>query len=363
MRFCSACGSQVDDHAKFCPVCGAPMEFPQQTPTTVNAQPPEPPITEETANARYASGDPGYGGYRPEAPAYRAPMPAFGSSEAAKPDRGAGVREAIRSSGATPLTLILAILLSVTLLISLITLFDRGTMLDTLSGIGAISDDLGDAFEEIGDIAETGSILSIMMGLLISAPAILIVIGLWVVFGSMQNRGRNPIPSGGLTLIKVALIIKLVLFAVFGGIVLIILMRAAIAVREVARSYNYYGGYYRRSAASSASGTLWLVFSMMVAVFVLVIVFYAKAIKSVGAAKQACFGYITGGLSMYVAVMCFLWASVQLVAFFILMEANSIAYGYLFSTWSILSQILTIASYIISGILLIIAKNRLNNAY
>lgn len=323
----------------------------------MNAQPLEAPITAEMANARYHSGGPGYGDYRPDTPTYRTTPSFGGSSESKKPDRGAGVREAIRSSGASPLTLILAILLSVTLLISLISLFDRGTMLGTLAGVGAIFDDMDEVIDEIDDIAEAGSVLGIMFGLLFNTPAILIVIGLWVIFGSMQNRSRNPIPSGGLTLIKVALIIKLVVFAIIGGIVLVILMRAATLANRVARSFNYYD----RSSADTSS--IWLAFSFVVAAFVLVIIFYAKAIKSTGAAKQACIGYYTGCISMYVAVMCFLWASVQLVLFFIMMSANSYVYRYLFSTWSILSQIMSITAYVLSGILVIIARNRLNNAY
>ena len=72
---CKKCGTQVDDRAKFCPVCGEPMyseNFGGEPPKAPN--PPRPDYNGQNAGSGYQYGGGQYGGQRPTGGRYRAPI-------------------------------------------------------------------------------------------------------------------------------------------------------------------------------------------------------------------------------------------------------------------------------------------------
>ena len=72
---CKKCGTQVDDQAKFCPVCGEPLHsenFGGEPPKAPN--PPRPDYNGQNAGSGYQYGDGQYGGQRPTGGRYRAPI-------------------------------------------------------------------------------------------------------------------------------------------------------------------------------------------------------------------------------------------------------------------------------------------------
>ncbi len=72
---CKKCGTQVDDHAKFCPVCGEALHsenFGGEPPKAPN--PPRPDYNGQNAGSGYQYGGGQYGGQRPTGGRYRAPI-------------------------------------------------------------------------------------------------------------------------------------------------------------------------------------------------------------------------------------------------------------------------------------------------
>ena len=72
---CKKCGTQVDDQAKFCPVCGEALHsenFGGEPPKAPN--PPRPDYNGQNAGSGYQYGGGQYGGQRPTGGRYRAPI-------------------------------------------------------------------------------------------------------------------------------------------------------------------------------------------------------------------------------------------------------------------------------------------------
>lgn len=265
--FCPNCGYQNADGVAFCQNCGTQL-------STVNAQQV---YQQPIANPAYQQG------------AYAQSVPI---------SSGLTVLKRICSS---PVALVAVIAYTAAALFSFI------NSINSSSGILGYIYQLAsmmDMEEMIGDLyyAVRGtSVISAVIGMI---PAILIAIGLWMTYTSAANHQDVEMKTGGLTLIKVILIIDLVFICIALAMVEIIALIAVV---------NLAGSYYGSSMVAPITGVMIGVAIAMA----LVIMFYAKSVKSINTISMtARTGDPSDKVSTYVAVMAFIMGGFTVLSAF-----------------------------------------------
>ena len=274
MKFCPNCGQQMEDADVFCPNCGTSAES-----ETVNG----------AANNAPAGFTPGPQPYQPEPqPQYRpvAPQPQFAS-----PSGQTGLNPAIlalkRTATSAP-SIIAAILFTVGVVLSIV------LSIVSAKYMPVVFSNLLRAFEVKNfsiEFNEASAVLSAIGG---AIPSLLIVLGLWLTIGAAGNKNSDRMSSAGLTIIKVIQIISFVCLCIFIGIIVLASIIGIIA--SIGAKAN--GG---------VTAALIVLFFVIAGVSVFAIIYFAKVIKTISAAKSV----ISTGLpnnraSGFVAVMQFI---------------------------------------------------------
>ena len=348
--FCENCGNRIEDNAAFCPYCGTkvqelPPEYlsaragtpadaateaelptgqqpleqtqsfqPQQPATDGTFELPAPQYPAPDAYAPQPYAPPARNNYGQSAP----PRSPLMGGRAISPTLDA-VHRMLRS----PAFLIGSIAMSLVLIFSLIAGFsastfqlDYRTLRDLVPGL------------DYRDFQEIQNGLSLFSGAGIAAtvvgmiPTILLVIGLWLTYAAAAGR-RNPMPTAGLSMVKGVFIYQLVMICIAIGLILLFLLLFLVVggalSGELSKAFgsaaSQYSGAYGSNdtdfsiIASLALPILLVTILLFVGVFVMLILFYAKLIKTVNTVKKTIrTDEPSDQVSPFVAVLWFLSA-------------------------------------------------------
>ena len=293
--FCSKCGIENTEGAAFCKNCGNRLGVAPAPEAAPAAQ---------------------------EAPVYTAPAPVVKPPLSSHP-----VLNAVKKIASSPLFLVAVIAYSAQLLFSLINLFKGGNAI--LSMIYRILDMMGgnvpyEFYEIIDRIAYIGRAPVIIFGFLGLIPTMLICAGLWMTYASAQSRMSNGMKTAGLTMIKVLTIIQLI-----GSCIAVVVIELLLLIAVIGIAATEY-------APGAAIAVMVFVVLVVAASYTLQIIYSAKIIKSLNAAKNT---IMTGVPAAKASAFVAIWAFIS-------------AFGALFSlVTSFLSSAAAITSLVCFGIL------------
>lgn len=288
MRICPSCGQFNDDPAVFCSNCG--YAFPQRAPS--EQQTPVPPPPSE------------------QVPAY-IPQPPYPQTGYYAPPLCSPLTDGLRSLAGSTSLLVLAILFTVSPALQLI----RGLF--------------GGKFTLPIDI--------------------LVCIGLWLLYSAAKSK-PSPLPTTGITLIRIVQIISLVLACIVFGIIAVtaIALLAGYSMFGNALSHFNWNGLDIPNLAGTGLGILLFVVAVTGALFIIYEVIIIKFIGSIYQTVKT--GYPSSRFAPAVRVFCYInagFAIFQLLSSVpALVTSGPIAP---YELLAVLTQIINVAIFFISG--------------
>ena len=306
--FCPNCGAYLNDGTRFCSKCGS-------------AQTVASPV-----QVRYAQ---------------PAPSPLAGGNP-----RAEQVRNAVRKLGGSPLFLIVCICYTLAQLIALVNLFVPN---DLFASLYPLLRQMGMSYRDIQDILAGASASSGIAGFLGMIPGILIMSGLWMVYGTCISR-NNRLGTGGLTMIQVINILYLVFFGLGILILLIVLLIAVAATGSL-------GGYGNDMANAAGIGML-VAFFLIAGIAAFVFVYYIKILTTISKVKETIrTGIPNRKVSGFVAVVCFIFGGFSVLSG--LISTAGLVFASLSTILTILSSLLSGALMILIGVLIFLYKSKM----
>ena len=288
MKFCPYCGQQLEDADVFCPSCGQNTEAVQE-----NVQP-EPQFTP----ASQPQPQPQYQQPQYQVPQYQ-PAPQYYAPQAGQTGLNPSILALKKAVSSAP-SIIAAIL------------FTLGTVLSlalNMMSSAQLSSILSSALYETMKINVSTS-SSYVEAILLSIPSFLIILGIWLTIGAAANKNNDRMSTGGLTLIKVIQIIFLVVTCIVFAVLLIAAVILVATTGRIGSSYN----------SSSPFAAALVSFLLLTGVFVFVLIFNIKVLKTIGSAKSvAATGMPNNKASGFVAVMLFICSVFGIIFSFLFM--------------------------------------------
>jgi len=280
MKYCSACGFQMEDEAAFCSKCGrraadrAPAPAPEVKPSPTGAPDDQPIVPPAPQTAAPAPSEPQYPAYASAPRPTYTPPPTYGTA-----GRSAGVSasEALREAVTSPLFLVMAVL------------FTAGTFLRILSSLTINTQDMtvysGDGFAE-GLAGLSNSIYPLFLLALIAA-SLLMAAGLWILRSSCSDPYNRS--TMGLTLMKAAFVTAMVAMIVF---IVLSIASASYAImttedfNTVLEDYPFAGEFDSEGMEGAFyAGIVVGMFIGSAFVLVLPVLYFTFLIRAVGAMK------------------------------------------------------------------------------
>lgn len=315
MSFCSKCGNNIADGVSFCSKCGAkitPFEQAQK-------------VAEENVTT-YAESV--------SQPVYR-------------PVSYPPTIMAIKKLGSAPLFLIAVIAFTINVLWSFIMSVSGKTGITSALYMAAnslMSID-SDAAYYIMDMIDEGYAVmrgvDVLFAIISIIPVALTAVGLWMIFASCADKSGKKLGTGGLSVIKIISIINLVFVCIGAFLIEIVFLIAMIA-----------------SANSFAGGDVAWVFGLsmllVLLVYIPVIIYYVKVIKSINVAKHS---ILTARpcekASRFVGVLCYAGAGVTVIGFIVSVIQAIVTFGYMGGVFSnFVTTICSTTAYICFGMLI-----------
>ena len=322
--YCIHCGRKLPEDGSVCacgnlqpgqnvpaePQAAAPVEVP--APAISAAQPAQAPAYAQQP-APY--GQPYTDTYQPQNPYAQpyvqnpyAPSAAYPYQPAQQARPFATACAAVKSLAASPLFLIGTIFVSLGFLLSLISAFipvNYARLFSMLPPEVYYALDFSDLQYQLY-MLQDGSVLTAFLfqlpGLILSALA---VAGLWMTFASGKSGSSPTLKTSGLTILKVLQVFSVVGYAVLALLLVILLVIVLVTAVSASGVYDFIG---------AAMATLAVILLALLAVIALLIVYSAKVIGSINAAKAAAAGSaMLKKASMFVAVLGFLMAGYALI--------------------------------------------------
>lgn len=306
--FCPNCGAYLNDGTRFCSKCGSAQPI---------AQP---------AQVRYVQSAP--------------------NSLAGGNSRAEQVHNAVRKLGGSPLFLIICLCYTLAQLIALVNLFVPN---DLFASLYPLLRQMGMSYRDIQDILAGASASSGIAGFLGMIPGILIMSGLWMVYGTCVSRNNRPSTSG-LTMIQVINILYLVFFGLGMLILLIVLLIAVAATGSL--------GEYGNDMANAAGIGMLVAFFLIAGIAAFVFVYYIKILTTISKVKKTIrTGIPNRKVSGFVAVMCFISGGFSVLSG--LISTAGLAYANISTILTILSSLLSGSLMILIGVLIFLYKNKM----
>ena len=330
MKFCSQCGSELQDGIRFCASCGTPVPTEETTPAAQEVAPEVAPI--ETAEPEQQA--------TPSVEVQAAPQPQA-APVFTQPILPPAIK-ALKSLGTSPLFLVGVIAFTVNLFMSLITSVS-GTS-GIMGIIYRIASELDmeyavyNALDGMHRFATVSSAIGTIIGMI---PSIILAIGLWMIFAACASKTAGKLGTGGLTTIKVMTMNNLI-FVCIG----LVISELALLVALIAALNSFAG-----EEGAIAIGIIMLVVLLCM---VLSIVYYAKVLKSINAAKNtAITGRPYAQTSRFVGVLCYIGAVCSIIG--IIPSIGTVLTGYMgiggfFA--SLMTTICSVATSICFGVLI-----------
>lgn len=269
--YCSKCGSQNRDKAKFCQKCGEPLVDRSVYSGRKESDPIETPERERAESGKKAT------------------------------EYTKGLAGALRRLIDSPLYLMTAACLTVQILFGVLSAgAGRSTLTNLIYQI-LEEGDLGYYLSgsEIDALVNAMSRTNVASAVLANIPAIAICVGLWMLLVQAINRNKR-MDITGLTVIRVVTIIRFVL----------LLLGLAFAVITT---------FVALAALSGYSDNVWIivVFALIILAVVayMTVTFYLKVLKMIGSAKDIIIsGTKTAPAYLYVIVITFIAAGLQIIS-------------------------------------------------
>lgn len=306
--FCPNCGSQVAQDTRFCPMCGH----------TINAAPaasvaPVAPTLQQTPSNGFA-------------------------------DR---VREAVRFIGSSPLFLVITCLYTLLQLVSFLSIgYSSSSMFESLY---PMLREMGMSASDIREMSQVFSSGTGIVSLFSMIPSILIMSGLWMIYGTSVGRSKR-ISTAGYTMIQVITIIQLVFIGIALLIGFIVLLAAFVGLNA-----SHY-------ATDEALTILAIVLTVYIAVAVFVFVYYIKICTTLSKVKTTLHtGTPNRYVSGFVAVICFILGAFNAISGLTILlntvDLDDFTAGVLLNR---LPSLFYAAIQIMVGVLIFIYKSRMS---
>ncbi len=335
--YCPNCGTQIPDGSASCQFCGETFAVTEDArgdsqPEATQAQQYYPPVQEP----QYYEA--------PAQPAYSAP--AYQAADNVNP-----VLKILRSIGSSGAFLTASIVYTASILFSLIsTIVGTSAVKVTINLPGGY--DYSDLYRTTSSAAIVGAIVAMI-------PAILIAVGIWMVYSTSIKKGNTPFGTAGLTMIKVIVIIALVGICIAAVLVLIALLFVGVRgsdlsglINEALAEQGLYGGYYYGNIGAMATGAVIAAFIFLAGVMTLVIFFFAKLLKTINTVKRSANTLIPSDrVSPFVAVMLFIAGGFVGIAALASLASGLILAG--------ISSALSSVVYFIFGVLIFKYRNQM----
>ena len=392
MKICPRCNTQLDDSAKFCPRCGTVVKSdntvneekaasteaavnntvsqPQQPAQPMQSQPqspqPQPQLQQQqpqTLQQYQQPVQPVQQQHRqqPVQPQYQPPkqqyqqMPQYNNTAAvrsAQTDAGSpSVLSTLKSVCSSPVILIALIASSLAIVLNIVQSFLGpsniftalyASMYNAMNqlGLGYAAADLMESMKDVMRMMNDTSVIQTVIG---QIPTILIVLGSWLAYASAANK-NGPMKTGGLTLVKVIVIISLVCMCIVLGIITIIGGILCIAA----------SGQYEELAP-----VLIAVVIVLLLLFAFFIMYYVFMIKTVSAIKKtAQTGTPHYKVSVFIAVCLFIAGAYALTS-----VPEALVSGYIPLMVSGFAGLCSVVSSITYGIFIFMYRSRMKKLY
>ena len=217
---------------------------------------------------------------------------------------------ALKTVGSSPLFLALAVLMSLS---ALLTVFSSLGMGDAMSNIYIYARQMGLDWEEIEAVMNAMRSTSVVSAVLGAAPAILTAVAMWLHYSTCMGRQNGNISTAGLTICKVLSYISLVGLCIAALLVLcgfaIVIIAFLVSDVPLGSMFGAYGGYSYGGGYSDEEATIAVV--VVLAVFALIIGFAmglaiayqasiirminrTKTVAATGMADDRVSGYLVG---------------------------------------------------------------------
>ena len=345
MKYCSNCGKQNEEINVFCLDCGAKFDAvagqaePQPVapvfeapvaeaavaeatvvePVAVQPEPVAPPVAPPVYTPPVYNAQPQQSTYQqpvyqqpPQQPAYQQPpqqnyqqpyQPYYQAQPAApKPTLSSnpGVN-LLKQHASSPQVLVCAILFSIMLLINIVSIFSNSSMLSILRMFDNFGMGMGYGMDY--SAFQAGFIVGGIVGL---TPTILVAIGLWLVWSNAKNAASDRMGTSGFSLITAGVVITFVCVCL---LILLGLIASVITIIGGAATSGYGGEF------ALGGGIFMLI--VVGGLATLFIIYYAKILGTIGAAKSTALSGITNPkISMFVPVFNFIVAFFSLFTLF-----------------------------------------------
>ena len=267
--FCGKCGRKAQEGDFFCQICGTPLD--RQSPI-------------EGVPLAW------------EAPAEEEQTQKFGFNEGLNQN---SCVKAIKAVAKSPVFMIAVIAYTLQILISLIGAFSYNNLgsiahsfLNMLEQYGDVPRELYNYVDVLNSVSTAPLIIGSIIGLI---PAILMCIGLWLIYTAGCDKHPGRMKTSGLTMVKVMNVISLVGVCLSAAFMLIIMVISMIAMA----SYD----------ATEGIVVMAVILAVVAIIYYLIILYWAKVIKSINVAKSSITsGTYSGKASTFVAVICYIGA-------------------------------------------------------
>lgn len=176
----------------------------------------------------------------------------------------------IKTIGSSPLFLALAVLLSLSAVLSIFSSVGTEDLMSNLYYYAANSGLDPSVIYSMLDFVDGSTIVGAVIG---AIPSILIAVGVWMHFATSKNVQSGNISTAGMTICKVLTYISLILMCLLSAFLVVVMIIAVAAAGSI--SYEYYGYDY---GGGVAAGMIVLMVAVLIGIAIFLALYVAYEI-------------------------------------------------------------------------------------